>query len=143
MWMSIQALAELCGCSEGALLSCLRAEAATFHVPYAGGFVRRPPGGVRSCRVTTTGLPHRIVFRLCGELTTEAQPWVPVLVVEHVISNRTPLSCGDFTAAVNLLLHMDWVRVSHESTGQPAMVRIMGRRADAAEAASIVASFME
>ena len=141
MWISISELAASCGGTPSALKPCLREGAASCEFQYAGGFVRAPPLRRGSCRVTTTGLPHQIVLGFCKDLATQEQPWVPVIVVEHVAAARAGISTAQFALIVRGLLKLDWVRLHVPMATSTPLMRAMTRVADAAVAVDIVSSF--
>ena len=144
MWMSIPLLAQACGCAEIALRQCLLAGSANYRFQWAGGFVRVLPHGTDDCVVTAKGAAQtQIVLKLCSELTTQEQPWLPVIVLEHVACCFATFSCAQLTATVNCLRRLDWVRLSSKAGTELTFIRAMTREADTAVAREIVTSFCQ
>ena len=84
MWTSIPALAASYGCSDADLKQCLREGAAAFQLQYGGDFVRVPPAFTNACHVSSNDTPDQTLLKLRLCQTTRQQPWVPVIVLEHV-----------------------------------------------------------
>jgi hypothetical protein len=82
-----------------------------------------------------------MILKLCMGQTTKQQPWVPVIVLEHIAQWSASLSCAQFTTAVNDMWRCDWIRLSARGGDGTLMMRAMTRAADAEIASDIVALF--